>query len=91
MCFEVLKRLTSFEMIDLGLEQSQKFPRVRAIHLCMMKLKGNRKFISQPSLSVFSQMMNRLLIIPLFMPTAPSISVSEIAEVPITIQFSERS
>ena len=36
-------------------------------------------------------MMNGLLKMPLFMPTAPSISVSMMADVPMIMLFSDRS
>ncbi len=55
------------------------------VHLSMMKLKRDRRGSFEQSFFIFPHMMNGLLKISLYIPTAPSISVFVIADVPITI------
>ena len=85
---------------DLILQLRQKPARMRAVHLRVMELERKGQIIPKPFLLVSApyrnhfflylpQMMNGLLNMPLFIPTAPSISVSIMADVPMTILFSD--
>ena len=43
-----------FQMVDFSLQVFQKFAGVRAVHLCMMKLKGDREGVSKEMLAVLA-------------------------------------
>ena len=69
------------------LEVFKKSAGVAAVHLGVVKLEGDRERIPEELLFVSAQIKNRLLKMPVFILMAPSISVSVMAEVPITIAF----